>query len=66
MAESGVHALAFRPIRVETLNTLYVLGNRMSIELPADYREVLDEILGEDWQSVTFSPGGVMPPRARA
>ena len=39
-------------IRVETLNTIYRLGESWVGELPEEYREVLGELLGEDWRAV--------------
>jgi hypothetical protein len=54
-----VHVFPDRPVHAETLNTVYALGDRLRAELPEEYRELLDEILGEKWQSVPFVPSSV-------
>lgn len=48
-----VHVLPGQRIRVETVNTLYALSDAMCADLPAEYRLLLDELLGHDWQSVS-------------
>lgn len=48
----AVDILPPEEICVETLNTLYVLGDACSGDPPLDYREIADELLGEPWQVV--------------
>lgn len=47
-----LRADAIRGISVETLNTIYQLGEPWVGELPDEYRELAGELLGEDWRAV--------------
>lgn len=47
----NMHRLACGSVELETVNTHYSLGRRGQHDLDADYRELLDEIIGaKEWQ----------------
>ena len=47
-----MHRLACGSVELETVNTHYSLGRSGPLDLDADYRELLDEIIGEkEWQA---------------
>jgi len=52
-----VHLVPDRRICVETVNTLYTLGHPAPDDLPEDYRELVDEILGAKWELISLGAG---------
>jgi hypothetical protein len=49
-----VHLVPDRRICVETVNTLYVLGDPAPGDLLDDYCDLLDEVLGAKWESISL------------
>jgi hypothetical protein len=49
-----VHFIPDGRICVETVNTLYTLGHPAPDDIPEDYRDLLDEILGAKWELISL------------
>jgi hypothetical protein len=52
-----MHLVPNRRICVETVNTLYTLGHPAPDNLSEDYRELVDEVLGARWESISLCEG---------
>jgi hypothetical protein len=53
-AEPGETTVEAPLLCVETVNTLYTLGHPAPDDIPEDYRDLLDEILGAKWELISL------------